>query len=150
MSRQFRNLTPSLVLEQFHCQSPMSDHAALFDRRRQFSQERLRELARRLNRLPEIQALPSLCVYATGSYARNEASEHSDIDLFFVHPGSFDSHRVSRLQELRIFSRVIETGEQMKFPTFSNDGEFLRILYLDDMLAMLGGRSDDYANYFTA
>jgi len=33
---------------------------------------------------------------------------------------------------------------------FSNDGEFLRILYLEDMLEQLGGREDDYLNYFTA
>jgi predicted nucleotidyltransferase len=123
---------------------------SLLEQRRQFSQEQLRELGLRLNSLPEIHRLPKLCVYATGSYARNEASEHSDIDLFFIHEGSSKTSSVAHLDELSLFARVIEIGGTMKFPTFSNDGEFLKILYLDDMLEMLGGREDDYKNSFTA
>ena len=122
----------------------------LLDSRREFSKERMTELARRLQGLREIQRLPELCVYATGSYARQEAGEHSDIDLFFVHEGSSRDRRVSRLDELRLFARVIDIGEDMGFPTFSNDGEYLEILYIDDVLSKLGGREDDYHNYFTA
>jgi predicted metal-binding transcription factor (methanogenesis marker protein 9) len=67
-----------------------------------------------------------------------------------VHCGASSSAKVSRLAELRLFAQIIEAGEQLEFPTFSNDGEFLRFLYLDDMLAMLGGREDDFQNFFTA
>jgi predicted nucleotidyltransferase len=123
---------------------------SILEQRRQLSKQQLQELSHRLNALPEIRRLPKLCVYATGSYARNEASEHSDIDLFFIHEGSSNTSSVSHLDELSLFARVIEIGETMKFPTFSNDGEFLKILYLDDMLEMLGGREDDYMNSFTA
>lgn len=91
-----------------------------------------------------------MCVYATGSYARNEAGTHSDIDLFFVHEGSPHKFPVPRLLELRLFARVIEIGETMTFPTFSNDGEFLKVIFLEDMLEKMGGREDDSQNYFTA
>jgi len=123
---------------------------SLLEQRRRLSQQQLHELSQQLNALPEVHCLPKLCVYATGSYARNEASEHSDIDLFFIHKGSSKTSKVAHLDELSLFARVIEIGKRMKFPTFSNDGEFLKILYLEDMLEMLGGREDDYQNSFTA
>jgi len=128
----------------------MIEGASLFEKRREFSSERLKKLATSLSDLPETKRLPGLCVYATGSYARNEAAEYSDIDLFFVHRGSTKEARVSRLDELRLFAKVIEIGERLGFPTFSNDGEYLQILYLDDIIQMLGGREDDYHNFFTA
>jgi predicted nucleotidyltransferase len=128
----------------------MIDTLTLIEERRTFSQARLGELSRRLAQIPELQRLKDFSVYATGSYARNEASPHSDIDLFFVHCGASSSAKVSRLSELRLFAQIIEAGEQQEFPTFSNDGEFLKFLYLDDMLEMLGGREDDAQNFFTA
>ncbi len=118
--------------------------------RRQFSEERLNKLSEQLRQLPMVESLPDLCIYATGSFGRFEASPHSDIDLFFLNDKSQLVAPVSRLNELRLFAGVIEAGEGLSFPTFSNDGEFLRIIYLDDMLSHLGGRNDDYQNYFTA
>ena len=129
---------------------PMHETFDLIRQRRLYSQERISGLSERLGAIPEVQKLPDLCVFATGSYARNEASAHSDIDLFFVHKGEREQVKVSRLSELRLFARVIELGEELQFPTFSNDGEFLKLLYLDDMLNMLGGREDDFHNFFTA
>lgn len=120
-----------------------------FTKRRNFSQKRLATLADRVHKIKELQNHTDLCVYATGSYARGEASKHSDIDLFFVHAGSGEDP-VSKLDELRIFARVIDIGSDMKFPTFSNDGEFLEIIYSEQLLKMLGGREDDYHNFFTA
>lgn len=120
-----------------------------FDGRRQFSLNRLDDLTARMQRIEELKNLTDLCVYVTGSYARGEASPHSDIDLFFVHGGA-SNEGVSNLDQLRLFARIIELGGEMKFPTFSNDGEFLKVLYADELLIMLGGREDDYHNYFTA
>jgi predicted nucleotidyltransferase len=121
----------------------------LFESRRTFSSKRLADLTERLSGLPEVERLPKLCIYGTGSFARCEASEFSDIDIFFVHKDSRIAP-VSRLDELKLFASVIKAAEDLGFPTFSNDGEFLRILYRDDMREMLGGRADDYENYFTA
>lgn len=128
----------------------MSEFVQRFAERRSFTQERLASLAERLTNLEELRKFPELCVYTTGSYARHEASTHSDIDLFFVNRGSQKDFPVSRLDELRLFARVIDIGENLGFPAFSNDGEYLQILHLDDILSMLGGRDDDYRNFFTA
>lgn len=130
----------------------MSDHPlpGELDRRRAFSCERMEMLRARLAGLREMESFPNLSIYATGSYARNEASGFSDIDLFFLHKGSRATERTSRLDELRLFARVIEAVEDMHFPTFSNDGEYIKLLFLGDMLEVLGGREDDFHNYFTA
>lgn len=117
--------------------------------RRDFSRERLAHLTSRLQAVQELKDCTGLCVYATGSYARGEASTHSDIDLFFVHAGSVEKS-MSNLDRMRVFARVIDLGAELHFPTFSNDGQFLDVLYADELLNMLGGPADDYHNYFTA
>ncbi len=122
----------------------------LFKERKTFSAARLAQLSRRLRCSREFRAVPDLCVYATGSYSRHEASSHSDIDLFFMHPGTARTLRVPRLDEMRLFARVIDVGKKMSFPTFSNDGEYLRVLFLDDILHTMGSPEDDSQNYFTA
>lgn len=127
----------------------MTSTLSRLEGRRKFSHERLSALASEMKRIKELKSLTGLCVYATGSYARGEASSHSDIDLFFVNTGSA-ANKISNLDQLRVFTRVIDAGARLKFPTFSNDGEFLDVLYFDDLLEKLGGRADDYHNYFTA
>jgi len=48
-----------------------------------FSSEKIKELRRKIKELPYIKDFEnSLCIYVTGSFARGEASEHSDIDIF--------------------------------------------------------------------
>ena len=32
--------------------------------------------------------MQELCIYVTGSFGRLEASQYSDLDLFFIHPGN--------------------------------------------------------------
>ncbi len=128
----------------------MSEDSGLFRQRQDYSRARLQELSRRLRNTRQFKAVPNLCVYATGSYSRQEASQNSDIDLFFMHPGTSEVSPVSRLDEMRLFARVIEVGQQMNFPTFSNDGEYLRVLFLDDVLRTMGSPEDDSQNYFTA
>jgi hypothetical protein len=123
-----------------------------FDSRQQHSQARLDELKRRLRQLPPIVAYPALTIYAAGSYGRREASSHSDIGLFFIHADS-DHKPVDdpHLKGIRVMSAVIrEMEEGMEFPPPSNDGQFLNIISLSNMLAHLGGAEDDYKNHFTA
>lgn len=45
---------------------------------------------------------------------------------------------------------VIKIGNELGFPKFSNDGMFLKILHVDDILESLGSPNDDYKNFFTA
>jgi predicted nucleotidyltransferase len=87
-----------------------------------------------------------LCIYATGSYARKEASEFSDLDLFFiVYEGD-----ISNLDKILIKAELITLMRNLKFPDFSGDGEFLNFHMYEKIVSELGGVSDDYNNFFTA
>jgi hypothetical protein len=55
-----------------------------------------------------------------------------------------------RVPEIRLLSEIVEIGYNMNFPKFSNDGHFLKLLFLDDILENLGSPADDYHNHFTA
>lgn len=111
------------------------------------------ELRRRLRANRYLNAYPNLCIYASGSYARGEASEYSDLDLFFVHNNVQGNPIVQEpnLKGIRVVSAVIrEIEEGLEFPAPSNDGQFLNIARLTDILEHLGGSEDDYRNHFTA
>jgi hypothetical protein len=86
----------------------------------------------------------------TGSYGRLEASEYSDLDLFFVHTGQSKRDGISRVEKALLDAGVIKIARKLNFPEFSKGGEYLEIHYLEDMLNALGGPDDDYQNYFTA
>jgi hypothetical protein len=120
-----------------------------FDTRRSQSVMRLEELARRLRQTDSIEEYQGLGIYAAGSHARGDASQFSDIDLWFMHNDTIQVESPN-IKTIRVMSAIIEQMKQMEFPAPSNDGEFLKILPLSDILNHLGGPQDDYKNHFTA
>ncbi len=122
---------------------------ALYKHRKTFSQDRMKMLRNKIGKLPGIESFPALTIFAAGSFARDEASEHSDIDLFFLHDGKKDDIVAPRTLELKCFGKLIEEATDMGFPDFSNDSEYLKIIYTENILASMGSSSDDYMNYFT-
>src|SRR5260370_14946370 len=123
---------------------------SLIDARRAACEERLGTLRDRVATIAELTGQAELCMYVTGSYGRLEASEHSDLDLFFVHSGSSAAHRVSGIQETLIRADLIRLCAELGFPAFSKDGRYLEIHYLNDIKEALGSPDDDYKNFFTA
>jgi predicted nucleotidyltransferase len=121
-----------------------------YQARRTYSKARLEVCGRRLHDLPSVQSFPSTCIYVTGSYARLEAGEFSDIDLFFLTSETRAPGESHKLRETAFFSDIIRLCDELQFPPFSNDGEYLTLLKMQDMLEGLGGREDDYHNHFTA
>lgn len=90
-----------------------------------------------------------LAVFCAGSYAREEASEHSDIDLFFVYAQNSQPAEQQHTKELSLFGRLIEVAKGLDFPAFSNDSQYLETHKAEDVLATMGSRDDDARNYFT-
>jgi hypothetical protein len=112
-----------------------------------YSQIRLKEISTRVKDIPELKE-NSLCIYTTGSYGRLEASENSDLDLFFL---DSDSQKItSNIDKTLINADVIKICRSMKLPEFSKDGGYLTIHNIDDIKNELGSPNDDYYNYFTA
>lgn len=120
------------------------------DARVEYSLTHLNQLKNGFANLPATSKIPELTIFAAGSYARQEASEFSDIDLFFLTSKKQQEIPELNTNSLRLFGQVIEAVEALDFPSFSNDGQYLVLLHTDDILENLGGRTDDHQNYFTA
>jgi predicted nucleotidyltransferase len=121
-----------------------------FEMRSTSSRVKLDVLATRLAKARHPKFFKHLTIYAAGSYGRLEASKYSDIDLFFVLAKPRNFFDEIKIPEIRLLSEIVEIGYNMDFPKFSNDGHFLKLLFLDDILENLGSPADDYHNHFTA
>src|SRR5208283_4056259 len=98
----------------------------------------------------EALAADKTCVYATGSFGRGEASEHSDLDLFIVGRSENNQRELSRLDEIRLMAALIEATRKLSIPEFSKDGEYLIHYSQQELIQTLGKREDDAKNTFTA
>ncbi len=114
-----------------------------------YSNNRRTELRNRLSTIDAISKIDSLTVFCAGSYARNEASEHSDVDLFFLCNGDRSDEETPKTNELRLFGDLIDVAENMSFPRFSGDCRYLEIHDASQNLRALGSPEDDYDNHFT-
>jgi predicted nucleotidyltransferase len=113
----------------------------------EFSKVRLNILQKEVANIEEL-SKNTLCIYTTGSYGRHEASENSDLDLFFL--DAKEENPTSNIDKTLINAQVIKICRAMKLPEFSKDGGYLTIHNIGDILTNLGSPTDDYKNYFTA
>jgi predicted nucleotidyltransferase len=118
--------------------------------RAEYSRDRIKELAAGLSSVDQLLAEEPLCIYATGSYGRLEAGTGSDIDLFFLADGHPNVRSIPTLRFIRLAARLIELTEEMDFPEFTRDGQYLEVQYVGQMEEVLGSPHDDSLNAFTA
>lgn len=112
--------------------------------RQAYSLEKLSQLIVEINKIQN-NSFKEICIYATGSFGRNEAGEKSDLDIFLISK----EEKISNIDSILLFSELIKINEKLGFPKFSRDGMFLEIHKLDNILD-IGSQSDDYQNSFTA
>lgn len=118
--------------------------------RRNYSKGRLEQVTRKLAAAPELGSHPGFFIYVCGSYGRLEASKSSDLDLFFIECPRDDTPAIGQIDRTLINAAVVVKARELDFPEFSNDGQYLETHSLGSILAELGGRTDDYENFFTA
>lgn len=111
-----------------------------------FSDERINVIRKRFQE-NEFINLNGISIYATGSFARKEACQHSDVDIFFLQDSEMS---IGRIQKIRMDAEIIKLCSDMGFPEFSNDGQYLEVHGVDDLINNLGSQRDDYSNHFTA
>lgn len=121
----------------------------LLNRRRLETEQRIDALRSKLRRAKDLCG-DSACVYVTGSFGRNEASSHSDLDLFIVGQGTHEVPALSRLNQILVKADLIEASRDLGFCDFSGDGEYLTHHAVKDLLIKLGKPEDDANNTFTA
>lgn len=112
-----------------------------------FSETRLSMLSQAFKEIEELKN-NNLCVYTTGSYGRLEASQNSDVDLFFIDTDEYIP--TTGIDRILINAEIIKICRGMKLPEFSKDGMYLSIHNLYAIKNELGSQSDDFKNYFTA
>jgi hypothetical protein len=122
------------------------------EERRDFSIRKVTELRTHFTNIFPDFAEQNLTIYITGSFGREEASENSDVDAFFLAKGCSDKDgdRITRANAALIFADVIKATKRVNLPNFTNEGEYLEFHYIDDVLKRVGGRNEDYLNSFTA
>lgn len=119
--------------------------------KQQFSVDKLLEIKQKINECDVFLSdnLKNLCVYTTGSFARSEATNKSDLDIFIIGENT-DDYKYGKIDEINVFSELIKINKELKFPEFSNDGEFLKIFKYNEVEKIIGSPSDDHHNWFTA
>jgi predicted nucleotidyltransferase len=123
---------------------------ALLNKRRHETTKRFEELKKHLTEAERLCGKIA-CVYVTGSYGRNEASSHSDLDLFIVGAaGTNGRAELGNLDEIMVKADLIQATRDLKFPPFSGEGEYLTQHTIDDLVKKLGEPDDDVLNTFTA
>ena len=129
--------------------------AELADRRKKTA----RRIAILRGRLKAVERLARgrACVFATGSFGRQEASPHSDLDLLIAgkrngKPGKDgkEGSLLNRLDEICIKAELIKTIRKMGFPEFSGEGRYLTHYSVHEFTKTLGTPEDDVTNTFTA
>jgi len=112
----------------------------------QFSKDKIEEFKEAIAKIPELKG-NNLCIFVTGSYGRLEASEHSDIDLFFLDTDK--DNLTSSIDTVLINAQIINICRELELPEFSKDGLYLQTHCLKSIKENLGSPADDYKNFYT-
>lgn len=118
--------------------------------KKQNSRKKIIDLSSRIQKNLKEVNIDNYCIYVTGSYARGEATENSDVDLFFIINDQPNNNKYSKIEKTLADAGVINALREMNFPPFSNDGQYLEAHLCSQMKSLLGGQEDDYKNLFTA
>lgn len=94
------------------------------------------------------------CSYVTGSVARDEANEHSDLDLFIMDslpgPDTAPQRRLTSLEQAHLLSTIDRARHAVGFRPFSQGGRYLACHDFSEMANAIGGSEDDVTNRLTA
>ena len=128
------------------CFDALQSHAALAERSQQ-SRTHLDRVRNALNESDIIRDGP-LAIFCAGSLARMESGTKSDLDLF-VTADAADGELRGRLFQITLLSELMAINKRLGFPPFSNDGEYLKVYFMEDLTSRTGSRLDDSENLFT-
>lgn len=132
-----------------------------FRRRQNYSDQRIQDVRERISATEAITRFSDLCIYATGSLGRREASEDSDLDIFFIKGGKAPNEATAQttpagaerptpeaFNKDAIFAVMDRIRGELRFPDFTK--RFLDVHYADDIIDAIGSPSEDAENKFTA
>lgn len=118
------------------------------EKRRSETAARIKELKSKLVNAEKL-CDEKACVFATGSFGRGEASQHSDLDVFIVGEGPRKKPALDPLDQILVKADLIEAIRAMNIPDFSKGGQYLTHYTVSELTAFLGRPDDDATNTFT-
>jgi hypothetical protein len=89
---------------------------------------------------------PNLCIFASGSFARHEANEYSDLDVFLVdeaRTNTSSSSRLNRFEQAEAFTLLERCRKERGIQAYSQRGYYQQIQSFRRMLIPGAGRSKD-------
>lgn len=129
-----------------YCKTILAEHVAL-QTRRDRSKEQLVRVRSVFGESEFLTRLP-ISVFCVGSLARGEVGAKSDLDVFVTADAASTELR-SRLCEYTLFAELINLNRALELPPFSNDGQYLKVNFLEDLKRQTGSPLDDSENLFT-
>lgn len=121
------------------------------DRRRLYTERRWQALELLASdQFGSLEVASRTCIYVTGSMARGEATEGSDLDLFVVDALNEGDRRLNHVETAHLVAHLDNVREDAGFRPFSRGGEFVRTLSMQDLITLIGDPQDDALNTFTA
>ena len=76
-----------------------------------------------------------------------EIGSRSDLDIFVTADTS--DQLQSHLFQIELFAELMRINKELDFPSFSNDGEYLKVYFVEHLKSHTGARLDDANNLFT-
>ena len=129
------------------CIDQLLEHQQL-ERRQRDADVRLAQVHNQLKERQDLFQDRQVAAYLSGSLGRGDVGKLSDLDLFLITTKP-DSER-KWLDDLEILSFIMQINKCLEYGPFSNDGKYLKVYSLDNMLEALGAPQDDSENLFTA
>lgn len=116
-------------------------------KRQDSSTKQIKKVTTEFSTRLDLRRYKTIAIYCGGSLGRGEVGSNSDLDLFIL--SNKKKSDECRLDTLRLLSEVIRINSKLRFPEFSNDGQYLQVYSFPDMLNALGSPRDDNENLFT-
>lgn len=127
----------------------LADHKKL-SLRINFSRKFVKEIQTKANQTLK-EEWGNVAIFAAGSLGRFEAGRESDLDVFVLAKNRDQTRQnpISHLDEIRLFSKLIEINSALGLPEFSGDGRYLKAHSLERIISSTGDAHDDIENLFT-
>lgn len=85
-------------------------------------------------------------IFCTGSIARGEYGDGSDLDLLLTYDGNQDKAKVLEPEVKAVLKKI---NDELGYPPISDSGKYLDLHTISDLVDSTGSRIDDKENRFT-
>nr|VFK09509.1 MAG: Nucleotidyltransferase domain-containing protein [Candidatus Kentron sp. LPFa] len=120
-----------------------------FKERNEESLRKIKEIRKEFEKILEPTQYGGLkvSIFCGGSLGRGDAGSVSDLDLFILADNK--GKDIRRMDALKLLADAININKKLKYPEFSNDGQYFKVYSFPDMFEKLGSPNDDVENLFT-